>query len=248
MTKKLSIALAIVIACIVLFLVIEILYIRSNGTPVPAPTIPREPQTYGSGKKLTYVVMGDSTTIAQGAKYEDGYPLISAKYLGQKYETTFVNTGISGATVESTLTEQLDKAKSFKPDLVLLAVGANDTTHFTGTRKIRISLQAIIDGLRQSNPDVRIVVTRSPALDSVSRFPVGAKQIMYWRTKQVNSAFAPIIKNNNLTLAPIAEETRDAFLADPTLTAEDNFHPNARGYALWVPVINAALDEALSDY
>lgn len=231
----------------VVFAAAEVLYIKYNGTPVAAPTIPRGPQTLGSGSKLTYVVMGDSTTVAQGADYGDGYPLASARHLAEKYEVTFVNTGISGATAESTLQQQLSDAMQYKPDLVLLAVGANDTTHFTKGLTIQKSIQSIVDGLKASNPDVKIVVTRSPALDSVSRFPFGAKQLMQLRTKQVNKAFEPLIAKNNLILAPIAEQTRDAFLADPTLTAEDKFHPNARGYALWTPVINRAIDEALTD-
>jgi lysophospholipase L1-like esterase len=93
---------------------------------------------------------------------------------------------------------------------------------------------------------VQIIVTGSPAVGSVSRFPWGARQLMELRTRQVNTVFDRLIKKNNLIYAPIAKETRSAFLADPTLTASDNFHPNARGYTLWIPVITAAIDKAVS--
>jgi len=89
------------------------------------------------------------------------------------------------------------------------------------------------------------VVTSSPAMDSVTRFPDGAKQLLGLRTRQVNAVFEELIEKNGLIAAPIAEKTRDAFIADPTLTAADNFHPNARGYALWIPVVNQALDVAV---
>lgn len=85
-------------------------------------------------------------------------------------------------------------------------------------------------------------------MDSVTRFPDGAKQIMGLRTRQVNAIIADLIKKNGLIHAPIAEKTRDAFIADPTLTAADNFHPNARGYALWIPVIITAIDQAVENY
>ncbi len=230
----------------IVFVVAELVYIATNGDPVPAPAIDRSVRTLGSGPKLTYVVMGDSTTISQGSDYEDGYAVSSSKHLAEKYTVSFSNVGISGATSQSVLEEQLKKAVERKPDLVLLGVGANDTTHFTSAKSIKGSLQQIIDSLREANPEVRIIMTRSPAMDSVTRFPWGAKQFMALRTRQVNKAFAEIIEKNSLTLAPIAEKTRDAFIADPTLTAADNFHPNARGYALWKPVINDALDEALA--
>ncbi|HSW92128.1 MAG TPA: GDSL-type esterase/lipase family protein, partial [Candidatus Saccharimonadales bacterium] len=139
---------------------------------------------------------------------------------------------------------QLDQALSLKPDIVLISAGANDVTHFTRSRAVEASLQRIIDQLKKVNPTVQIIVTGSPAVDSVSRFPWGARQLMGLRTKQINAVFDRVIRKNTLIHAPIAKETRDAFLADPTLTASDNFHPNARGYKLWIPVINAAIDKA----
>ena len=223
----------------------ELLAVLFIGKSVPAPKIPREPITIGKGSALTYVVMGDSTSIAQGSDYESGYALASARHVAKNHTVTFINTGISGATTKTVLEAQLEKAMSYKPDLVLLAVGANDTTHFTSATSLKDSAQSIIDGLRSVNPNVRIVMTRSPAMDSVTRFPFISKWVMALRTKQVNKALGAIITKNDLTLAPIAEKTREPFMKDPTLTAQDHFHPNARGYALWIPVVNAALDKAL---
>ena len=234
-----------ILLVLVLFIVAELLIIKYNGTPVPAPTIPRTPQLLGSGPSLTYVVMGDSTSIGQGTDYQHSYALASAEYLASEHRVTFVNVGVSGATIKDVLDSQLAKAVTFKPSVVLLGVGANDATHFTSGKSIQNSLQRIVDGLRNANCNVHIVVTGSPAMDSVNRFPWPVRQLMGLRTRQVNNAFAPIIRKSNLTLAPIALKTRDTFIADPTLLASDKFHPNARGYALWIPVINQALGTAL---
>ena len=242
---RILLIIAIVIVAIVLFLLVEALIIKYNGSDVPAPNIPRAPQTLGTGPPLTYVVMGDSTSIGQGADYSQSYAVASARHLSQTYHVKFVNVGVSGAVVKDALDTQLSQAAKYKPDVVLLAVGANDATHFTGGKAIQASLQQIIDGLEEANCQVRIVVTGAPAMDSAPRFPWPAKQLMGLRTRQVNAAFAPLVKRDQLTFAPIADKTRAAFLADPTLFAADNFHPNARGYALWKPVINEALDEAL---
>lgn len=232
--------------CLALYALIEILIIKYNGIYVPAPTIPREPQLLGVGAPLTFVVMGDSTSIGQGTDYDNSYAMASATHLAKTYEVTLINTGISGAKVRDVIDTQLDQATINKPDVVLLGVGANDTTHFTGLADLRTSLQHIVDELRQSNPDVHIIITRSPAMDAVSRFPWVSKQLLRFQTMRVNSAFDEIIAKNNLTPALIAEKTREAFLADPSLTAADKFHPNARGYALWTPVITDAIDTALN--
>ncbi|HZL07854.1 MAG TPA: SGNH/GDSL hydrolase family protein [Candidatus Dormibacteraeota bacterium] len=245
MKLRIMLILMAVVLALVFFVLAEFLIVKYNGSPVSAPEIPRGPKVLGSGPALTYVVMGDSTSIGQGTNYDHSYALASAEQLAANHKVKFVNVGISGATAKSVLDIQLPQAIKYKPDIVLLAVGANDATHFTSGNSIQMSLQQIIDGLKQANCDVRIVVTGSPAMDSVTRFPWPLKQLMGLRTKQVNAAFSPIIKRNNLTLAPIAIRTRAAFLADPTLLAADKFHPDARGYALWIPVVNQALDQAL---
>jgi len=229
-----------------LFVAVQVLIVLLNGRPVPVPTIPRDPQIMGHGTQLTYVVMGDSTTIAQGAAYEDGYTLASARHLAERYKVTFVNVGVSGAVAKDVAHNQVSQAIGYKPDIVLIAVGANDVTHLTSGSSVKRSTQSVIDRLRAANPAMRIVVTGAPAMDAVPRFPWPVQRVALQRVRALNSMFKRLSKSDNLIFAPVADQTRAAFRADPTLFAADKFHPNARGYALWTPVINHALDEALN--
>lgn len=234
-----------VLAVLLVFVVVQVLIVWLNGRPVAAPTIPRDPQTFGVGSKLTYVVMGDSTTIAQGAAYEDGYALASVQHLAQRHKVTFINVGVSGATAQDVAEKQAQQAVGFKPDVVLIAVGANDVTHLTSVASVESSIKSTLDQLRAAHPNVRIAVTGSPAMDTVDRFPWSVQQLALRRVKALNRMFERIAASHDLTFVPIADQTREAFKRDPTLFAADKFHPNARGYALWTPIINRALDEAL---
>lgn len=246
MLKRFLIISGILLAIFAAIIIIQIVYIRYTGTSVPAPSIPREERVFGEGQSLRYVVMGDSTTISQGGSYENGFAVQSAQYLGARYKVTLLNTGISGATARTVKDVQLNQAVAFKPDVVLLAVGANDVTHRTAFAAAEADLQIIVDRLRDANPAVKIVFTRSPAVDAVTRFPVGAKQLVRSQVERFNTSIEPFITRNRLILAPVAEKTRQAFLDDPSLLAADKFHPNDRGYALWTPVITEALDTALN--
>lgn len=246
MLKRLLIIIGVTVLLVIIIMVVEVLYIRYTGTTVPAPSIPRKVQTFGQGKPLRYLVMGDSTSISQGGAYENGFAVQSARHLAERYQVTLLNTGISGATARTVREMQLEKSVTYKPDVVLLAVGANDVTHRTDLAAVKADLQAIVDELRKTNPSVIIVFTRSPAVDAVSRFPVGAKQLVRHQVDRFNRSLEPFIARNNLVLAPIAEKTRQAFIDDPSLLAADKFHPNDRGYALWTPVITKALDSALN--
>lgn len=246
MTKqKLLIIIATALLAIGLFILINVLIIKFNGKNVPVPDIPRGPQKLGEGKPLTYVLMGDSTAVTQGADYKDGYAIASAQHLAKKYQVTFINTGVSGAVSKDIAYKQLSEAASYKPGVVVIAVGANDVTHFTQGKVIEDSIQKTIDVLRAANPQVRIIVTGSAAMDVVDRFTWPAKQVAAVRVKSINKIFDRLVARNNIIFAPIAARTRADFKADPTLFAPDKFHPNARGYALWKPVINDAIDTSL---
>ncbi len=231
------------LALAVIFVAIEAAFIAWNGRPVPAPTIPRE-QALGAGPPLSYVVMGDSTAVGQGAPYEQGIARQSAEFLAETHRVQLTNTGVSGARLADVARTQLKQANAAKPDIVLLSVGANDAVHLTSGPSAEQSLQAIVASLRAANPHVKIVVTGCPAMGSIARFPWPAKQILGLRTRQMNAVFDRAVRRDQLIPAPIATRTGAAFLADKTLFARDNFHPNARGYALWTPVIAEALATA----
>jgi len=247
-TFKTDLLIPLIIATILFLLSIvgELIYVFNTGTEVSAPQIPRETQVFGSGEPLKYLVMGDSTSISQGGDYDKGIATSSAKQLAEKHEVSLLNVGISGATVKQVEQKQLKKAVAFHPDIVLLSAGANDAKNFVSNKNIRAPLSKIVTALREDNPTVQVIVTGSPAMDSVSRFPFFSKLIMQLRTAQVNHVFSAAAQKYNLIVAPIAQETRQAFLDDPALTASDKFHPDNRGYALWNPVVNKAVDKALS--
>lgn len=237
----------IVILLAVLFLIlIELLIIRFNGSNVAAPSIPREVEKIGSnGEPLKYVVLGDSTTVSQGSDYREGYAVKSAEHLAEKHQVSFINFGVSGARVKDVLDDQLSKALQEDPDIILISIGANDVTHFTRLSSFENDLEQTISKIRDKRKDTKIVVTGSPDMSTVARFPWLTKKIMGARTRQINSIYDKVISKYDLVHAPIAKETGPVFAEDKELYSPDKFHPNAEGYSLWTKVINSSLDEAL---
>lgn len=239
-----------VVLIIVLFVigtaVVEFLMIKNDGIPVLAPMIPREKTVIGHGRPLRFAILGDSTSIGQGGDYDRGIAVSSAKYIADKgYEVTYQNFGISGARVQGVLDKQTTKAVEFKPDVVLLAIGANDVTHLTKLNKVESGMSQIVDRLRTANPDVKIVITGSPQMGSVPRFPQPVKWLAKVRTGKINAVFTRITTTQHLTFAHIADKTGPTFLRHPELFAQDNFHPTTAGYAVWQPVLNQAIDTVL---
>jgi lysophospholipase L1-like esterase len=142
--------------------------------------------------------------------------------------------------------DQLPAAVRLTPDVVLIAAGANDVTALTRLSSVRSDLRAIADRLRARSCHVAIVVTASPDVGSAPRLAQPLRALAGWRTRRLNAAVGDVVRDRELVLAPIAERTGRRFRADRSLFAADGFHPSARGYATWTPVIEAALDEALA--
>lgn len=231
----------------ILFLAL-LLFPASCGTTADRPQPHRAPsaiEMYGAGDTLDYLVLGDSTAVGEGGTYADGIAVATARHLATGGRRVVLkNLGVSGAQMRDVVREQLPRLGNFTPDLVLLAAGANDVTHLTSAASLKRDLQRVIEVLVARNPKVRIVMTGAPDMSTPPRIPRLLRPVAGWRTKVLNRVFREQAKRDNITLAPIAEETGPLFARDPTLFDRDEFHPNDRGYATWIAVLNRALDKA----
>jgi len=213
----------------------------SMGTRVAAG----EAMRFGTtGKALTYVVLGDSTAAGVGGTYDAGIAVSTAKELGQRFVVTMTNVAVSGARMRDVRRLQLPAAEGLRPDVVLVAAGANDVTHLTSIRSMRADLRAVVRGLTAANPGVKIVITGSPDMGAPPRVPRVLRGVAGWRTRQVNRMFRAEAAAAHLTFAPIADVTGPLFRRDRSLFAADRFHPNDRGYATWIAVLDDALAAA----
>jgi lysophospholipase L1-like esterase len=210
-------------------------------------TLSRAPVQFGeSGENLVYVVLGDSTAAGIGGNYDRGIAVTTARELARRYRVTMTNLSVSGAQLRDVRQKQLATAESLRPDVVLLSAGANDVTHLTPIGSMRRDLREIVRRLQAVNPDVRIVLTGSPDMGAPPRIPRLLRGLASHRTKLANRMFEREVAEQHLTFAPIARITGPLFRADPSLFADDRFHPNDRGYATWFPALNQALAEALA--
>jgi len=206
----------------------------------------REPVRFGDkGGALTYVVMGDSTAAGQGAPYAQGIAVGTATALATSHRVTVINLGASGARINDVVNDQLAAAAALHPSLVLLSVAANDVTHLSSVAGMESNLLRIVHALKVANPAVAIVVTGSPDMGAPPRIPRLLRGLASRRTEAINRMFRKVAADEHLTFAPIAEMTGPIFRKDQSLFAEDRFHPNARGYAIWIRVLNEAIAHAL---
>lgn len=229
----------------VALLVVEAVLARRGEVP-PFTEAPRTPRAFGErGPELTYVVMGDSTGAGQGAPYDAGIAVATARHLARGgRRVSLINLSVSGARLADVVSEQLPVAVRARPDVVLVSAGANDVTGLTSTGAVREAVATIAARLRDANPGVRIVLTGSPEVASSPRLLPPLRWVTRLRTRQVNAAFREAAAARDLEVAPIAARTGPLFERDRGLFSPDRYHPDADGYATWVAPLVEALDRA----
>jgi lysophospholipase L1-like esterase len=248
--RRILIIVGSIFGLLAVFVLVQVLIVKYNGVAVPVPTIPRAVQVVGQGEeRLTFAVLGDSTAVGQGGEYKQGIAVSSANYIANTTgkSVALQNFAVSSARVADVLQKQLADALELEPDVVLLAMGANDVTHLTSFDTVKNDTNAIIASLKKSNPKVKIVLTGSPQMGSVPRFVWPVDILASSRTKQINSVFIAIATaDSQVVLAPIANDTGDYFAQHPELFAVDKFHPNTKGYAVWNPTLQRAFSVLLT--
>lgn len=245
--KRMLQVLLLIVILVSVTVLVNVIIISTNGENVPAPEIERSEVIVGNGEELDYLILGDSTTIAQGGDYSEGYVVKTAQKLAEEYTVTYANYGVSGARVNDVLQEQLPNVSNdFIPDLVLIGVGANDVTHLTSLGSIQNDLNEIINILRDKNQDVTIILTGSASMGDVERFPQPTRWLAGVRTGQVNKVFKQVSEKQGVVFAAIAEKTGNQFRQNPDYFAPDKFHPNNSGYQEWTDVLNKVIATTLS--
>ena len=83
-----------------------------------------------SDKPVTYLFMGDSITHGVITDGYDNVPQMFAKYLDEigRTDDIVLNTGVTNATIATTLDQIEPRLKRYHPDVVMIMLGTNDTS------------------------------------------------------------------------------------------------------------------------
>ena len=185
--------------------------------------------------ELLYVAIGDSAAQGIGASAPHrGYVGILGRDIrrltGRSVRT--VNLSVSGATVGDAVGVQLPRLAKLQPDVVTVAIGANDIPRFDAAEFER---------------DLRTVYSALPSHAVVGEVPYFYLPHNEARVSQANAIVHRIADELGLRVAPVHATTRRrGMLGALTLFAMDFFHPNDRGYRDWADAFEPELTAELA--
>jgi len=168
----------------------------------------------GSGERVV-VALGDSLTAGLGVAAEEAWPaLVDARLRREGYPYRVVNAGVSGDTTAGGL-RRVDWVLRSRPEVAVVALGANDGLRGLGTEAMEANLLAIVDRLRAGGARVLVVGMEVPP-------NYGAAYARAFR-----GVFVDVARRTGAALMPFL---LDGVAADPRLNQADGIHPNAAGH------------------
>jgi len=194
---------------------------------------------------LRYLVLGDSTSLGQGAKDQtDNYSCQYAQLvlLKQHPAIKIYNLAVSGAKTSDVLAKQVNAAIALDPDLIMVSIGANDVTGLTNGEEFRRNYTMILQQLTRTN--AKIVLLNIPAFSTSPLLWEPYKSAAHWQAGKFNEMIQAIAKTEpNIQVVDIYRGTEPDFRRFPKLNfSQDKFHPSTAGYSVWTRVIAQTLN------
>ncbi|MBV8937682.1 MAG: arylesterase [Alphaproteobacteria bacterium] len=162
---------------------------------------------------------GDSLTAGYGIAAQQAFPARLEAWLHERgIAARVVNAGVSGDTTAGGLA-RLDWALADKPDLVILALGANDALRGIEPSAVHDNLDKMISKIRATGAKVLLLGMLAP--------PNWGDEYK----RAFDRIFPELAHQHQLPLYPFFLE---GVAMVPELNQPDGLHPNERGVAILV--------------
>jgi lysophospholipase L1-like esterase len=179
---------------------------------------------------LNLLAIGESTVSGVGASsHAEALGGQLAKFLS--FETNksvrWHVLGESGITARETIQRLVPHLPETQMDLVVVALGGNDTFKVSSPNRWRADMTKLIFILKNKYPNAKILLANTPRVIDFLALPASLKFVL-WRVSQLHHENA---KNLERTM-------EDVFYFDEAKRVGEEFfsdgvHPSARGYAMW---------------
>jgi lysophospholipase L1-like esterase len=192
---------------------------------------------------LRLAVLGDSIAYGIGA-------MRSADTLGPRLVAALASGGVRAehrvfavpGAVSAHLAGQVARARSWRPQLVVVVIGANDLTHFVPPESAAAALGSAVRELRSLG--AQVVLAPAPDLSIVPHVPPMLREVVRAGSAVLRSAQVRAVRAEGGLVADADGATSAAFAADSGLFSADRFHPSSAGYAVIARALGPVVEGA----
>lgn len=186
--------------------------------------------TIAQAAPVKILALGDSLTAGYGLVPDQAFPVLLEKSLKDRgHDVVLINAGVSGDTTGGGL-ERLEWALADQPQIVILALGANDALRGLDPAIPRANLSQILERLKKDH--IQVVLAGMLAPPNLG--PDYAKAF--------NPLFPELAQKFQVILYPFFLE---GVAGHPKLNQVDGIHPNREGVEVMVRNILPSVEKAL---
>lgn len=223
-------------------------YLLRKRTPrLPDADGPCSGTVKGNKEPLNLIAVGESTVAGVGARTQEEAltgQLAQALSLQSGRAVNWFVAARSGITARESLVELVPQLTGQTADLVLIALGVNDSIEFHTSRRWASDLERLIAGIRAEVGDAPVLLAGVPPLDYFPAFPEPLSSVLGARSAFLGEAAVELAKKlKQIVYVPfeIGKGRTDLF-------CEDRFHPGELGYKQWAAQLAAAYEEFINHH
>lgn len=190
---------------------------------------------FDNPKDVKILIVGDSTAVGTGARYEKD--TIAGRLRRDFPNAEIVNAAVNGSLIED-VPRQLSEHKNTAFNIIFISTGGNDIWHFTRVKKIRHNLEITLEIAKKMSNYHVILLLYNNIGDAPAFSMFVFKALLRRRGELVHSIFRDISHKAGIPYIELfsTEKENNPFMNQKKykkLFAVDGTHPSGDGYGLW---------------
>jgi len=206
---------------------------RKRTPRLPDATGPLEGTIAGEGDPLRLIALGESTVAGIGAStHEHALTGQLALALNSRCGrgVNWLVVARSGINARKSLRELVPKLAGRRADVLLIALGVNDSIEFHTARRWAEDVAQLIEAIRAEVGDALVLLAGVPPLDCFPALPEPLSFVLGTRSACLGEASIKIAtKIKRVVHVPFRINKNGC----DDLFCPDGFHPSELGYSLW---------------
>lgn len=216
-------------------------WLRKKTPRLPDAAGPLEGLIPGEGKPMRIIALGESTVAGVGARtHEVGFAGQFASAISRtiKRPVEWSVLARSGINARNTRLELVPELAGKRADLVVIALGVNDTIEMHTASRWSADIAALIKAVRAHVGDGTIVLSGVPPLDCFPALPEPLSFVLGARSAALERAAIRLSSTmNRVVHVPFQIDRRRV----DEMFCADGFHPSEAGYTVWAEQLASAL-------
>lgn len=206
------------------------LLVRRNAQLLPEPQGPRSGQS-GQGPALRLLITGDSSAAGVGVDHQrQALSGNLVALLSDRFSISWQVEATTGHTTRDTI-ERLGQLNA-EFDVVITALGVNDTTRATSRAAFVTRQTALLDHITGPMRAKLVLLTAVPQMNLFPALPQPLAWVLGEQSKRLDHGLAEVAGR-----FVQARHIRPDIPEDPRFAAIDGYHPSADAYRRWAATL-----------